>query len=481
MTRASVSEIHARLAKKEISARELAESYLKTIEEKDPEIHAFLDVYRERAMRDATRVDEQLARGEKIGLLAGVPIVVKDNILIEGERATAGSKILGDYIAAYDAHVISKLKKEGGVFLGKTNLDEFAMGGSTENSAYGPTKNPRDTSRVPGGSSGGSAAAVAAGMAPVALGSDTGGSIRQPAAFCGVVGFKPSYGRVSRSGLISMASSLDQIGTFANSVEDAEILFRSIEGRDALDSTTADIPVLRTSAELSRMPEVEGKHKKEIIVGIPKEFFASGLDKDVEKVIRNSLTKFENTSVHLLDVSLPNVSYALACYYVIMPAEVSSNLARFDGVRYGTREEGKTLFDVYKKTRARGFGAEVKRRIAIGTYVLSHGYYDAYYLQAQKVRTLIARDFATAFEKVDVIAAPTTPSTAFRFGEKTQDPLTMYLEDVYTVPVNLAGLPAISIPVGDVSGLPVGLQLIGKRFCDYALLDAAKRFEAALA
>ncbi len=468
MIHEDITEIHKKLLKKEISARELTETYLKEINQKDLEIHAFLDVYHDHAIIESKQIDKKIAEGEKIGMLAGIPIAVKDNILIQGRRATAASKILDNYIAAYDAHVISRLKSEGSVFLGKTNLDEFAMGGSTENSAYGPTKNPHDISRVAGGSSGGSAAAVASGMAPVALGSDTGGSIRQPAAFCGVVGFKPSYGRVSRSGLIAMASSLDQIGTFANSVADAEIVFRAIEGRDELDATTTE------------MQEMVAE-KKEIVVGVPREFFATGLDKNVEQIIRDSFKKVEGASFRFQDISLPNSSYALACYYVIMPAEVSSNLSRFDGVRYGTRADADSLFDMYARTRSGGFGAEVKRRIAVGTYVLSHGYYDAYYLQAQKVRTLIENDFASAFASVDVIATPTTPSTAFRFGEKTADPLSMYLEDIYTVPVNLAGLPALSLPVGKVGGLPVGLQLIGKRFGDYALLDIAKRFEAAIA
>ena len=475
-----IEKTHAKLLKKEISAHELASSYLKIIAEKDPEIHAFLDVYRERAILEADRIDKQIAGGEELGMLAGIPIAIKDNIMIKGRRTTAASKILDNYRASYDAYVISKLKNAGAVFLGKTNLDEFAMGGSTENSAYGPTKNPHDTARVAGGSSGGSAAAVASGMAPVALGSDTGGSIRQPAAFCGVVGFKPSYGRVSRSGLIAMASSLDQIGTFAHLVADAEIVFRAIEGSDGLDSTTIDI-------------QEKNENKKEIVVGIPREFFSAGLDKNVEQVIRDSFKKVEGASassdgavgasprIRFENISLPNSSYALACYYVIMPAEVSSNLARFDGMRYGAHADADSLFDVYTRTRSAGFGTEVKRRIAIGTYVLSHGYYDAYYLQAQKVRTLIEHDFERAFASVDVIATPTTPSTAFRFGEKTADPMSMYLEDIYTVPVNLAGLPALSLPVGKVNGLPVGLQLIGKRFGDYALLDIAKKFEAVIA
>lgn len=472
MARSIIRDTHDRMQKREISARELVGSHLSVIEAKDPDIHAFLEVYRDDALAQADRIDKKIKNGETITLLEGIPVAVKDNILIKGKRATAASKILEKYTASYDAFVIEKLKHEGSVFIGKTNLDEFAMGASTENSAFGPTKNPQDTSRVAGGSSGGSAASVASGMAPIALGSDTGGSIRQPAAFCGVVGFKPSYSRVSRSGLIAMASSLDQIGVFANSVEDAEILFRAIEGHDPLDSTSIDVQ--ETVAA-----------KKEYVIGIPKEYFTKGLDKNIESVIRASFKKAEGASaswrIRFEEISLPNTSYALACYYIIMPAEVSSNLARFDGIRYGARSDGSTLFDVYARTRAAGFGTEVKRRIAIGTYVLSHGYYDAYYLQAQRVRSLIIRDFEKAFEKVDSIATPTTPALPWKFGEKSADPLSMYLEDIYTVSVNLAGLPGISIPVGRVGKLPVGLQLIGKRFADHALLDAARKYEEAIA
>lgn len=468
MAFASIRETHEKLVAGELSARDLASEALAAVGKKNSELNAFLDVYSEDAMKEADAVDARIAAGDPLRLLEGIPLAVKDNILINGKRATAGSRILEKYTAAYDAFVIGKLRGQGAVFLGKTNLDEFAMGSSTENSAFGPTKNPHDFSRVPGGSSGGSAAAVAAGLAPAALGSDTGGSIRQPASFCGVVGFKPSYGRVSRSGLIAMASSLDQIGTFANSVADAEILFRAIEGRDPNDLTSRDV-------------EEEPGEKKEFVIGVPDEFFASGLDAEVEAAIKAALAKGERAGCRLEPVSLPNISYALACYYIIMPAEVSSNLARFDGMRYGSRAKGETLFDVYRATRKEGFGAEVKRRIAIGTYVLSHGYYDAYYLQAQKVRTLIADDFRRAFEKVDVIAAPTSPILPFKFGEKTGDPLSMYLADIYTVPANLAGLPAISIPAGKVENLPVGLQLVGKQFKDYELLDAARMMEAALA
>lgn len=468
MTKPSIiQDIHQKLAAKEISAHELIGSYLHVLAEKDQQIRAFLAVFENSAREQAEALDKKISRGEPVGLLEGIPIAIKDNILIRGERATAGSKALAEYTAAYDAHVIEKLREEKMIFMGKTNLDEFAMGSSTENSAFGATHNPHDVGRVPGGSSGGSAAAVASGMVPVALGSDTGGSIRQPASFCGVVGFKPSYGRVSRRGLIAMASSLDQIGVFAPSVIDAEILFHAIEGKDSLDMTSAD-----NSEPIS--------NKKDFIIGIPEDFFSKGLDPDVGKVITASFANAEAAGIRFEPVSLPAASYALACYYIIMPAEVSSNLARFDGVRYGTRLEGDTLFDVYKKTRAAGFGKEVKRRIAIGTYVLSHGYYDAYYLQAQRVRAMIGEDFDRAFKKVDAILTPTAPTVAFKFGEKTHDPLSMYLEDIYTVPANLAGLPAISIPAGAINNLPVGIQLIGKRFEDNELLACAKLYENAL-
>ncbi|MBI2053079.1 MAG: Asp-tRNA(Asn)/Glu-tRNA(Gln) amidotransferase subunit GatA [Candidatus Ryanbacteria bacterium] len=462
-----IQDIHEKLVLKSISASELVEDYLNVIHNKNPSLFAFLNVMDESARHNAKALDQKIKKSEKLELLEGIPIAVKDNILIEGEKTTAGSKILENYTAAYDAFVIERLREAGTIFIGKTNLDEFAMGSSTENSAFGPTKNPHDPERVPGGSSGGSAAAVAAGMVPGALGSDTGGSIREPAAFCGIVGFKPSYGRVSRRGLIAMASSLDQIGTFGTTVEDAEILFRAIEGKDPFDMTSED--VRETLAE-----------KKEYVLGVPDEFFREGLDKHIEAKIRESFKKAEGAGFKFEPVSLPHASYALAAYYIIMPAEVSSNLARFDGMRYGAREERDTLFDVYRKDRAKGFGLEVKRRIAIGTYVLSHGYYDAYYLQAQKVRTLIAEDFTEAFTKVDAIVAPTTPTLPFKFGEKTKDPLSMYLEDIYTVPANLAGLPAISLPLGKIENLPAGLQLIGKRRKDYVLLNLAKRYEKAL-
>jgi len=380
---------------------------------------------------------------EKQGV--GIPIVIKDNILVKNMPCTAGSKVLENYIAPYDATVIKKLKKAGFAVLGKTNMDEFAMGSSTENSAYQKTLNPNDVSRVPGGSSGGSAAAVAADLAPCALGSDTGGSIRQPASFCGVVGLKPTYGAVSRYGLIAMASSLDQIGPITKTVEDAKILFDIIKGYDSLDSTSIDNSKLQTP-------------NSKLKIGLPKEYFSKGLDLEIDKLIKKAIAKF-----NIQEVSLPHTKHALACYYLIMPAEVSANLARYDGIRYGQSRES--------------FGPEVRRRIMLGTYVLSHGYYDAYYLQAQKTRTLIIQDFEKAFEKIDVLITPTSPTTAFQFGEKTQDPLQMYLSDIYTVPVNLAGLPAISIPVGKINGLPVGLQIVGRHFEEETIFKIAYELE----
>jgi len=380
---------------------------------------------------------------EKQGV--GIPIVIKDNILVKNMPCTAGSKVLENYIAPYDATVIKKLKKAGFAVLGKTNMDEFAMGSSTENSAYQKTLNPNDVSRVPGGSSGGSAAAVAADLAPCALGSDTGGSIRQPASFCGVVGLKPTYGAVSRYGLIAMASSLDQIGPITKTVEDAKILFDIIKGYDSLDSTSIDNSKLQTP-------------NSKLKIGLPKEYFSKGLDLEIDKLIKKAIAKF-----NIQEVSLPRTKHALACYYLIMPAEVSANLARYDGIRYGQSRES--------------FGPEVRRRIMLGTYVLSHGYYDAYYLQAQKTRTLIIQDFEKAFEKIDVLITPTSPTTAFQFGEKTQDPLQMYLSDIYTVPVNLAGLPAISIPVGKINGLPVGLQIVGRHFEEETIFKIAYELE----
>jgi len=481
----TIEEAHKLLEEKEITSVELARAHFNEIKKNDGNIHAFLSLTEEEALESAKKIDERISKGEPIEMLAGIPAAIKDNILIRGAKATAASKILENYIAPYDATVIKKLKEEEAVFIGKTNMDEFAMGGSTENSAFGPTKNPVDLNRVPGGSSGGSAAAVKAGFSVYALGSDTGGSIRQPAGFCGVVGFKPSYGAVSRHGLMAMASSLDQIGPITKCVDDAATVFEIIRGADILDSTSAD----REWQNYSDKPaDIE-----EIKFGVPREYFTHGLDSEIEKNIKATISKLEKEGAQIEEISLPYSEWALAAYYIIMPAEVSANLARFDGIKYGysqmsnvppvprLRRAGKCqmskLMDVYLESRGEGFGAEARRRIMLGTYVLSAGYYEAYYAKAQKVRRLIKQDFINAFKEVDAIITPTSPTAAFKFGEKTQDPLSMYLADIYTVPINLAGVPAISIPIKEVNGLPAGLQLIGNNFEDIKLLKIAKMVE----
>lgn len=470
----TIKQAHEFLENREITSVELTREFLKNIRENDGDIHAFLSLTEEAAMEIAKKVDGRIAKGEPIEILAGIPAAIKDNILVRRGKTTAASKILENYVAPYDATVIKKLKEEEAIFIGKTNLDEFAMGSSTENSGFGPTKNPIDLKRVPGGSSGGSAAAVKAGFCVYALGSDTGGSIRQPASFCGVVGFKPTYGAVSRRGLIAMASSLDQIGPITKNVDDAAIVFEAIRGGDELDSTS----VYSDYDDFTKPLDIE-----ELTMGVPREFFTHGIDPEIEKNIKSVISKLEKDGVKIKEISLPHSDWALATYYIIMPAEVSANLARFDGMKYGfsTMKKGnfkvKSLLDVYLNTREEGFGAEVRRRIMLGTYILSAGYYDAYYKRAQKVRRLIKKDFDFAFEKVDAILTPTTPSTAFKFGEKTSDPLSMYLADIYTVSVNLAGVPAISLPSGEVGELPVGLQLIGKNFDDVKLLQIARVVE----
>lgn len=465
------------LRKKEFSAAELTESCLKAIRKKDGDLRTYLEVF-EDALRQAQKTDELIStyRNSEISNLPplfGIPIAVKDNILIEGKRSTAGSKILENYIAAYDATVIAKLKNQGAVFLGKTNMDEFAMGSSTENSGFGATKNPHDPTRVPGGSSGGSAAAVAANLCLGALGSDTGGSIRQPASFCGTVGLKPTYGRVSRHGLIAMASSLDQIGPLTKTVEDAKILFETIAGGDNFDSTT-----IKTNHDIHSTTH----ELKNLKIGIPKEYFSSGLDAEVEKIIKSALKKLEETGAEIKEISLSHSEYALPTYYIVVPSEVSANLARFDGIRYGYQDKSaRNLWEVYTKSRARGLGPEVKRRIMLGTYTLSAGYYDAHYLKAQKVRRLIRQDFEKAFQEVDFIVGPTAPTPAFKLGERSDDPLQMYLADIYTVAVNLSGVPALSLPAGWVkqggAKLPVGMQIIGKWFEEGRLLDFAAQVE----
>lgn len=468
------------LRKKEFSATELVSSCLESIREKDGNLHAYLEVFQD-ALDQAKKADEQISQYRNIEMsrlppLFGIPLAIKDNILIAGKRCTASSKILENYTASYDATVIRKLKNQGAIFLGKTNLDEFAMGSSTENSGFGPTKNPYDQTRVPGGSSGGSAAAVSANLCLGALGSDTGGSIRQPAAFCGVIGLKPTYGRVSRHGLIAMASSLDQIGPLTKTVEDAKILFEAIAGGDPFDATA----VASNSSNQLPVTNSDPDFPKKIRIGAPKEFFSSGLDAEVEKIVKSALKKLEKAGAKIKEISLPHSKYALPAYYIVVPSEVSANLARFDSIRYGLPEaSAKNLWEVYTKSRALGFGPEVKRRIMLGTYTLSAGYYDAYYLKAQKVRQLIRQDFAKAFTEVDFIIGPTTPTPAFKLGEKNNDPLQMYLADIYTVAVNLSGAPALSLPAGytETTKLPVGLQIIGGWFKEDQLLNFAAQAE----
>lgn len=462
----SIGEIQAALRSGQASAVEVAQEFLARIDQKNNDLNAFVQVDAERVLARAQEVD---AAGE--GHLRGIPYAVKDNMLVEGYRATAGSKMLADYVAPYTATAVKKMDDAGGVVLGVTNMDEFAMGSSTETSAYGPTKNSHDTTRVPGGSSGGSAVAVASGMAPFALGSDTGGSIRQPAALCGVVGYKPTYGAVSRHGLIAMASSLDQIGTFTRTVSDAQIVAPLLAGRDPMDATSEGL----SWTPSSRMP-------KTVRVGIVKEHFGEGLHAGVRERVESVIASYRDMGATIEEVELPHSKYALAAYYILMPSEVSSNLARFDGIRYGLDTEAENVMEEYMARRHEGFGREVQRRVMLGTYTLSSGYYDAYYLKAQKVRALIADDYRRAFENVDVILGPTAPTPAFRIGEKTSDPLQMYLEDIYTVGVNLAGLPAISMPAGTVevegSALPVGVQLVAPQKQDASLLEIASWYES---
>jgi len=462
----TITKIHEGLLKGDFTSVELTKAYIKNIEEKDKDLAAFITITKDLALSQAAEADKMIASGKKVSMLTGVPGAIKDNMLIDGVKCTSASKILANYVAPYDATVIQKLKDQGAVFLGKTNLDEFAMGASTENSAFGPTHNPYDLSRVPGGSSGGSAAAVAANECCYALGSDTGGSIRQPASFCGVVGFKPTYGAVSRYGLMAFASSLDQIGPLAKNVEDARIVFEAISGADPKDATSGQYILKDENVSL-----------KNLKVGIPKEYFIKGMDLEVEKVVKEAIEKVRKQGAIIQEISLPHTEYALACYYIIAPSEASANLARYDGIKYGLSKTENELLGVYLKTRGLGFGLEVKRRIMLGTYSLSSGYYDAYYLKAQEVRELIKQDFKEAFSKVDLILTPVSPTTAFKIGEKAADPLSMYLADIFTVAVNLAGLPAVSIPCGEIDKLPVGLQVIGKHFEDGKVLKAASLIE----
>jgi aspartyl-tRNA(Asn)/glutamyl-tRNA(Gln) amidotransferase subunit A len=456
------------------SAVALAESLYARIANDDPSIGAYLTLSKERALAKAAEIDALATKGEKLPPLAGVPVGIKDVMVMRGVRTTAGSKILGNYIPPYDCTAVTRMEAAGAVVLGKLNCDEFAMGSSNENSAWHPVRNPHDLTRVPGGSSGGSAAAVAADMAVAALGSDTGGSIRQPASFCGVVGLMPTYGRVSRYGLIAFSSSLDHIGPLTKTVKDAAILLQVIAGRDAMDSTSADIPVPDYVAELEK--PVRG-----LRIGVAKEYFGEGLDAEVRAAVEAAIQKLASLGCEVVPVSLPHTQYAVPTYYIVATAEASSNLARFDGVRYGHRAEGaRSLSEMYRRTRDHGFGPEVKRRIMLGTYALSAGYYDAYYLKAQKVRTLLTRDFETAFQKVDAIVTPTSPTTAFKLGEKVDDPLAMYLADIYTVTADLAGIPGISIPCGKTrEKLPVGLQILGRHFDEATILRLAYAYEQA--
>lgn len=478
----TIKKFHEGLIDKKFSALEATQAFFTHIKSYDQKIGAYLVLCEESAVKEAEAVDVALAKDENVGPLAGVPLAIKDNILIERIQATAGSKILENYIASYDAGVIKKLKKEKVVFLGKTNLDEFAMGSSTENSGFQITHNPHDTKRVPGGSSGGSAAAVAAHMAVAALGSDTGGSVRQPAAFCGVVGLKPTYGAVSRSGLIALASSLDQIGPITKTVEDASILFKVIAGRDEMDSTSADPPAGGYGDELVN-PKLEDI--KNLTVGLPKEYFIDGIDKSVTNGVESAIEKIKSLGLRFKKISLPHTKYALSCYYIIMPAEASANLARFDGIRYARNDKQKIgnqkLLDIYLKQKGSGFGAEVKHRIILGTFVLSSGYYDAYYEKAQRVRALIKKDFDEAFKEVDVILTPVAPTPPFKIGEKTSDPLSMYLEDIFTLPINLAGLPALSMPVSSIKYPSFAEASAGRQMANNSLLKAkSKKLEAVL-
>lgn len=465
----SLDDLHTMLANKEISSFELTREYLDYIKKSDKSLRSFLTVTEETALAKATEVDKKIAENIPLGPLEGIPFALKDNMCTEGIRTTCASRILEEFVPPYNATVTEKLKEAGAVLVGKLNMDEFAMGSSTENSGYYPTANPWDLNRVPGGSSGGSAASVAAREVPYSLGSDTGGSIRQPAAFCGVVGLKPTYGRVSRYGLVAFASSLDQIGPLTKTVRDNALILNAIAGYDQKDSTS--VPFNKPDYTQFLQNNVRG-----LKVGLPKDFFALGLKPEMAKVINKAIETLEQLGAEVEECSLPHMEYAMPAYYIIAPAECSSNLARFDGVRYGYRAEADDMIEMFKKTRAKGFGQEVKRRIMLGTYALSSGYYDAYYLKAQKVRTLVKQDFEKALSKYDVLVSPTTPTTAYKIGEKS-DPLALYMGDVYTIPINLAGLPAISVPAGFIDGIPVGMQLIGRHFDEGLLYRIAYTYE----
>ncbi len=465
-------ELHTMMVAGETTSVEVTERVFQNIERRDPQVRAYLLVLRDEALKKAEEADKELKAGKQVNPLTGIPLALKDNLCMLGTETTCASRILKGFVSPYDATVVERLKKVGPVFAGKTNLDEFAMGSSTEHSAFGPTHNPWDLSRTPGGSSGGSAAAVAAGEAILALGSDTGGSIRQPAAFCGIVGLKPTYGRVSRYGLVAFASSLDQIGPLTRDVRDAALLMNVIAGHDPRDSTSAELPCPDFTESL--VNDVRG-----LRIGVPREYFIEGMDPEVAATVKHAISLLEELGATSFEISLPYSEYGLSAYYIVAPAEASSNLARYDGVKYGYRTaHSENLIDMYNRTKSEGFGPEVKRRIMLGTFALSSGYYDAYYLQAQKVRTLIKNDFEEAFKKCDVVLTPPTPTPPFKIGEKVDDPLQMYLSDVFTLPINLTGLPAIVLPCGFSSdGLPIGLQIIGKPFDEQTLFRTAYAFE----
>ena len=466
----TISDLRKLLDNREAKPGEVLDDIYKRIDAVEPRVRSFITITKDNAYKMAEDA-EQAILSNKAFLLTGIPVAIKDNMCTEGILTTCASKILYNFIPPYESTVTNRLQSQNYVMVGKTNLDEFAMGSSTENSGFHTTGNPWDLERVPGGSSGGSAAAVAADECVAALGSDTGGSIRQPASFCGVVGLKPTYGRVSRYGLVAFASSLDQIGPITRNVTDAAIMLNAISGHDPLDSTSAPVPVPDFAWAF-------GQDIKGLKIGIPREYFIEGMDRDVEDAVRAAIKKLESLGAVPVEVSLPHTEYAIATYYILATSEASSNLARYDGVKYGFRADGKDLLDMYMNTRAQGFGAEVKRRIMLGTYTLSAGYYEAYYKKAQQVRTLIKQDFDNAFTKVDVIVTPTSPSAAFKIGEKTTDPLQMYLSDIFTISINLAGVPAISIPCGFTNArLPVGLQIIGKPFDEMSILKAAYAYE----
>ena len=469
----TVSQAYEQLRKREFSSVELTEAILRRIDETDEKVHAYITLCRETALEQAKAADQRLLQGAGVDPFLGIPIAIKDNCLTHGVRTTCASKILDNFIPPYDATAVARLRSAGSVFAGKTNLDEFAMGSSTENSAFVTTRNPWSLEHVPGGSSGGSAAAVAADQCLAALGTDTGGSIRQPAAYCGIVGLKPTYGRVSRYGIIAFASSMDQVGPLTKNVRDCALMLEVIAGHDFADSTSVKLTVPRYSAALTG--DICG-----VRVGVPKEYFVAGMQPAVEEAVRQGIRQLQSSGARIEEISLPHTEYAVAAYYIVATAEASSNLARYDGMRFGHRAPANDLIDTYTQTREEGFGAEVKRRIMLGTYALSAGYYDAYYLKAQQVRALITKDFERAFEVCDAIVTPTAPTTAFKLGEKTGDPLQMYLSDIYTLSVNLAGLPALSLPCGlDADGLPIGMQIIGKHFDETTVLRLAYAYEQA--